>query len=114
MAGRDDLFGEGRIDVLASVQASTIAVGMEQATTRVSVSSYGAQSNGYSGTPTVSADGRYAAFISHSDNLVPGDSNGKMDVFVHDRLTGQTTRVSVASDGTQSNGESEIGLRHFR
>jgi len=70
-------------------------------TTRVSVASGGAQGNSGSWCPSISADGRYVAFQSYASNLVPGDTNGVLDVFVHDRLTGQTTRVSVASDGTQ-------------
>jgi|GEM_PF-1585857 len=74
---------------------------------RVSVASGGTQGNGDSGCPSISADGRYVAFQSYASNLVPGDTNGTWDVFVHDRLTGQTTRVSVASDGTQGNGDSE-------
>jgi len=75
-------------------------------TTRVSVASDGAQGNGDSGQAVISADGRFVGFYSLASNLVPGDTNGVEDVFVHDRLTGQTTRVSVASDGTQGNGPS--------
>jgi Tol biopolymer transport system component len=70
------------------------------------VASDGTQGNGYSWFPSISADGRYVAFESYASNLVPGDTNDSWDVFVHDRLTGQTTRVSVASDGTQGNGSS--------
>jgi len=73
---------------------------------RVSVASDGTQGNDNSWDPSISADGRYVAFFSHASNLVPGDTNGKADVFVHDRVTGQTTRVSVASDGTEGNGYS--------
>jgi Tol biopolymer transport system component len=73
---------------------------------RVSVASDGAQGNGDSFANSISADGRYIAFASRASNLVPGDTNGKQDIFVHDRQTGQTTRVSVASDGTQANGDS--------
>ncbi|MDT7943806.1 MAG: hypothetical protein RQ985_04565, partial [Dehalococcoidia bacterium] len=75
-------------------------------TTRVSVASDGTQGHSASDHPSISADGRYVAFESFASNLVPGDTNGKRDVFVHDRLTGQTARVSVASDGTQGNGDS--------
>lgn len=76
-------------------------------TTRVSVASNGAQGNGASsGYPSISADGRYVAFVSSASNLVPADTNGVNDVFLHDRITGQTTRVSKASGGTQGNGES--------
>jgi len=80
-------------------------------TTRVSVSSSGYQGNGASMAPTISADGRYVAFYSLATNLVPGDTNGKADVFIHDRQTGTTTRVSVASDGTQANGDSNFSPR---
>ena len=44
------------------------------------------------------------AFTSLATNLVPGDTNGANDIFVHDRQTGQTTRVSVDSAGVQGNG----------
>lgn len=55
-------------------------------TRRVSVASTGAQGNGYSYGSSVSADGRVVAFRSSATNLVPGDTNGTWDVFVHDRL----------------------------
>ena len=73
-------------------------------TTRVSVASDGSQGNWSSMNPSISADGRYIAFESQAANLVSGDTNDKSDVFVHDRQTGQTIRVSVASDGTQGIG----------
>jgi Tol biopolymer transport system component len=72
-------------------------------TERVSVSSDGMQGNGNVGHSTISADGRYVAFDSSASNLVVGDTNDVVDVFIHDRVTGETTRVSVASDGTQAN-----------
>jgi Tol biopolymer transport system component len=78
-----------------------------QSTTRASVDSYGAQSDLDSKAPSLSADGRYIAFSSLADDLVAGDTNGFADVFVHDRLTGVTTRVSVDSSGGQANGDSE-------
>jgi FG-GAP-like repeat/WD40-like Beta Propeller Repeat len=77
------------------------------ATTRVSVASNGTEGDDYSwNTPTLSADGRYVAFFSSSSNLVAGDTNDMMDVFVHDRTTGATTRVSVATGGAQGNNHS--------
>ncbi len=72
-------------------------------TTRVSVDSSGAQGNGASYSPSISADGRYVAFYSIASNLVPGDTNGTWDVFVHDTVSGVTTRVSVDSNGVQGN-----------
>ena len=75
-------------------------------TTRVSVATGGGQANGNSIAPAISKDGRYVAFYSDASNLVAGDTNRARDVFVHDRQTGETTRVSVAQDGSQANGES--------
>src|SRR5438445_547368 len=75
-------------------------------TERVSVASDGTQGNNASSYPALSADGRFVAFHSTATNLVAGDTNGATDVFVHDRQTGTTERVSVASDGTQGNGPS--------
>ena len=71
-------------------------------TSRVSVSSKNAESNGTSWHPHISADNRYIVFQSEADNLVPNDTNKTLDIFVHDRQTKKTTRVNVASDGTQS------------
>jgi len=71
-------------------------------TTRVSVASGGAQASDSSEDPWLSADGRFVAFQSCASNLVAGDTNGTWDVFVHDRQTRRTTRVSVASDGAQA------------
>jgi Tol biopolymer transport system component len=70
-------------------------------TTRVSIASNGTQGNNTSQNPSISADGRYVAFESWADNLVPVDTNIVVDIFVHDLVTGETTIVSVASDGTQ-------------
>jgi Tol biopolymer transport system component len=75
-------------------------------TTRVSVASDGTEGDRDSTSPRLSADGRFVAFSSNATNLVPNDTNGWMDVFVHDRQTGQTSRVSVASDDTEGNGRS--------
>jgi len=76
-------------------------------TERVNLTSAGAQTSGGMELPTaISADGRYVAFVSLASDLVPGDTNSRYDVFVHDRLTGAMERVSVASDGTQGNDNS--------
>ena len=53
----------------------------------------------------VSGDGRFVAFDTYTA-IAADDSNGRADIYVHDRLTGQTTRVSVASDGAQNNANS--------
>lgn len=75
-------------------------------TARVSVASDGTQGDAGSWEPVISSDGRYVAFESGATNLVAGDTNGKDDVFLHDRDTGDTFRMSVASDGTQGNWDS--------
>lgn len=75
-------------------------------TTRVSTRSNGGQANGSSSLPKISADGRFVAFESPASNLVPGDGNGISDIFVKDRKTGKTRRVSVKSNGTQGNNPS--------
>src|SRR5437016_61982 len=78
-----------------------------QTTERVSVASGGTtEGNDTSLGSALSADGRFVAFDSAATNLVAGDTNGTTDVFVHDRQTGMTERVSVASDGTQGNNAS--------
>ena len=73
-------------------------------TNRVNVNSAGNQANGRSFELAFSADGRFVAFDSDATNLVSDDTNGVRDIFVHDRQTGQTTRVSVDGAGTQANG----------
>jgi Tol biopolymer transport system component len=72
-------------------------------TRQVSVSSAGGEGDGGSEYPAISADGRYVAFHSSAANLVPGDTNPLRDVFVRDRLIPVTERVSVKSNGDQSN-----------
>jgi Tol biopolymer transport system component len=84
-----------------------------QVTERVSVNSSGEQGNSLSERPegtgrTISANGRYAAFLSHSSNLVPGDTNDTYDVFLRDRLEGETELISVATTGSQGNGISGL------
>jgi hypothetical protein len=76
--------------------------------TRVSVATDGTQSNGFSTQAAISANGRYVAFESDADNLVPGDTNQFDDIFVRDTCFGapagcvvSTTRVSLNADGSQ-------------
>jgi Tol biopolymer transport system component len=75
----------------------------------VSVNSNGVQGDFGSYDPTISADGRYVAFHSPALRLVPGDTNGRNDVFVHDRQMGVTERVSVDSSGVEGNNDSYYG-----
>jgi len=76
-------------------------------TTVVSVNANGTQGNASSFLPSVSADGRYVAFESVATNLIANDTNGAVrDIFMHDRITGSTTVVSVSSNSTQGNASS--------
>jgi hypothetical protein len=75
---------------------------------RASVASDGSQANDFSFHSHVSANGRYVVFDSFATNLVAGDTNGQSDVFRHDRVTGETVRVSVASGGGQATGSSSM------
>jgi Tol biopolymer transport system component len=77
-------------------------------TIRVSEATGGAQGAGDSGRPRISADGRYVVFDSEAPNLVAEDTNNVADVFVHDRLTAVTTRVSVATGGAQAVGGDSV------
>jgi Tol biopolymer transport system component len=83
--------------------AAGAAANAGNGTERVSVDSAGNQGNLPSYSTAISADGRFVAFASDADNLVPGDTNGQTDIFVHDRKTGATERVSIDSAGNQGN-----------
>ncbi len=75
-------------------------------TDRVSVGMNGTQSSAGSFEPAISGDGRFVLFSSAAADLVPGDTNEKRDIFIHDRQTGLTERVSVDSSGRQANDDS--------
>ena len=75
-------------------------------TTRASVATDGSQDNRNSQSPSIDGNGRYVAFSSGARNLVPGDTNGRRDIFVRDLASGETTRVSIATGGAQANDRS--------
>ena len=102
---------------IALIIVAAAVVSIAQSTSGVleliSVSSEEVQGNDASGTSAgfttpsldragISADGRFVAFMSLADNLVPDDTNGSLDFFVRDRLSGTTERVSVTSRGRQA------------
>jgi Tol biopolymer transport system component len=91
--------------VLAALTGVALAATGAQ-TKRVSVNSNGAQANGGSFGPGISANGRLVVFGSASTNLVSGDTNGQDDVFVRDTQTHKTRRISVSSTGAQADGGS--------
>jgi hypothetical protein len=109
---------DGRYVAFAS-QATNLVVGDTNAvqdifvrdilggsTRRVSISTAGAQSNQVSSSPSISANGRYVVFQSAATNLVVGDTNAQVDVFVHDLQSSQTSRVSINNSGQQGNQQS--------
>lgn len=121
------LSGDGRFVVFTS-PASNLVPGDTNAasdvfvhdrllgtTERVSVSSAGTQGDQQSGHTgnagfiealavglSCSADGRFVVFESNAENLVPGDTNVRTDIFLRDRLLGTTERVSLGAGGGQS------------
>jgi Tol biopolymer transport system component len=110
--------GDGRFVVFESV-ADNLVFGDNNATwdifvrdrakgitERDSVDSSGIQGDFGSYDPAITPDGRFVAFRSFADNLVPNDLNFFHDIFVHDRQTGTTEIVSVDSNGVQANGPS--------
>ncbi len=86
-----------------------IVVSGEKPLTLISVTPGGGvlpKSKGGSQEPAISYYGRYVAFSSFSNQVVTGDNNNAWDIFVYDRKEEKTTRVSIASNGTESNGDS--------
>lgn len=111
---------DGDLNASSDVFVRDMALGT---TNLVSVSSSGDQGISASRLPAISANGRYVAFSSMASNLVAGDTNACVrprafyfsgalcrDVFVHDRVAGSTSRVSVSSSGKQADGDSGSGL----
>ncbi|HEY5503018.1 MAG TPA: hypothetical protein VIJ97_06885 [Candidatus Anoxymicrobiaceae bacterium] len=75
-------------------------------TIRCCTSATGVAANNEIQGASVNASGSIIAFATAANNLVPGDTNGKMDVFVKDLSSGKITRVSMSATGTQGNGDS--------
>jgi len=76
-------------------------------TSLMSVSTAGTPGNNDSYNPSISSDGRYVVFYSWAKNLVAGDTNNAVDVFVRDTVDNITSRVSVSATGTEGNGGSQ-------
>lgn len=112
-AFRPSISADGRIVAFESISSNLVAgdtnrlwdvfvTDLRSGTTeRVSVDSSGAQSIAGGYYPALSPDGNVVAFTSTGDDLVPGDNNDVEDVFVHDRTTGLTERVSVDTAGNE-------------
>ncbi len=76
----------------------------------ISVAGGGAPGNGASQGAGLTPDGRFVIFQSAASDLVAGDTNGTLDVFVRDRLLGITTRISIATDGSEAAAPCELGF----
>src|SRR5438105_4917320 len=115
--GRFVAFVSGASNLVAGdtnfVLDAVVGVTGEGSVDRASVHTAGGQANVGSISPAVSADGRFVAFASLASNLVAGDTNNDFDVFVRDRQTGATERVSVDSAGGQANGGSGFQIPGF-
>ena len=73
---------------------------------RVSVDSNGMEGDHYSVEASISHSGTIITFASDATNLVPGDVNRNSDVFVYERLNGNTTRISASASGVGGNWDS--------
>ncbi len=78
------------------------------AMTRLSVADDGMESNGFSDLASISTNGRHVVFASGASNLVQGDTNGVADVFIRDLDAARILRVSVATDGTQTDSDAYL------
>jgi hypothetical protein len=125
--GNDSSYGHsmspnGRFIVFASASSNLVGADTNAAsdifvrdrhagtTRRVSLSSGEIEGNASSDSPWISANGRLVTFSSNASNLVGDDSNGVGDVFVRNRETGRTKRISVSSTGGQADGESDDSM----
>jgi Tol biopolymer transport system component len=97
----------GNVEAPIAFGAETVeAYNAVLAISLVSVGTGGTQGNSSSYSPSISADGRYVAFVSDASNLVSGDTNGSGDIFIYDTASNTTRRVSVGDNGIQGNGSS--------
>jgi Tol biopolymer transport system component len=96
--------GSGFVAGALSVEASDASGSPAELVSRGTGGGVG--TGGPSLSPDLTPDGRFVAFDSAATDLVAGDTNGKHDIFVRDRVLATTSRVSVASDGTQANDDS--------
>src|SRR5882672_5858816 len=96
------------IPLAFATATATAAATAQDAITRMSVDSSGGQGdrNSHSFQQAVSGDGRFVVFDSDAATLVANDTNGERDVFVHDRVTGATVRLSFGPTGAEGNGPS--------
>lgn len=97
--------GDGSLAVFSAMDAGRTGIWLWHVqtgtVTMVDTAADGTPANADSSDPSISSDGRYVAFTSFADNLVPNDTNGLADVFVKDLQTGTVVRASDPSVGAQ-------------
>ncbi len=103
------------IRTFAQASATTLCIGVvtlscAETTTLISATSQGAAGNAASDLPSISADGSYVVFQSSATNLVSGDTNARRDIFLLDRQSGATVRVSKGLSGAESNADSQTPM----
>lgn len=81
---------------------------MNGSATRLLSPGTGTGANDHVYNPVMTNDSRYIAYSSAASNLVTGDSNGFSDIFLYDRSTGLTERITLDSAGQQTNGQSAM------
>lgn len=108
---------DGRYVVFASIASNLIPIDSNGqsdiflrdrtlgTTSRISLGVGGTEIDHWADLPTISADGRFAAFSSWASNLVVGDTNGSYDQFLYELATGTMERISVGPNGAQTFGE---------
>lgn len=79
---------------------------LNSTTALISTGIGGTAASSFSFSPIVAGNGRYVIFGSDANNLVPGDNNNQLDIFLRDTLNNTTQIISVASDNTQGNNAS--------
>ncbi|MCB1561371.1 MAG: PD40 domain-containing protein [Xanthomonadales bacterium] len=108
--GRYVVFESGASNLVANDTNGVVDVFLRDRlmgrTELISVASAGEQGSERSGSPVVSADGRYVAFVSAATNFDSVDQGQADDVFLRDREAGTTTRISVSSSGGEPDADS--------
>lgn len=114
-AGGGRVTGDGRYVVYGSFAATLVASDnnhkddiflrdrVNHTTERISVATDGTEGDDHSTYPAISEDGRYVVYYSSADNLVPDDVNDEADIFLRDRQTGVTTRISGGTGADEAN-----------
>jgi hypothetical protein len=106
--GRFVAFGSDATSIVSGTSGMQIYLRDRKSSqaTLISTATDGSVGNGYSQEAAISADGRVVAFVSSATNLVPQNTNGLAEAFVHDNETGVTSLVSVSSNGLPANAPS--------